>query len=550
MKDFMVHQARTLAALTEISKLFSSSLDYAEVAKQCLYLLSDILDLERGTLLMPTPDRKFLAIKASVGFSPEEIREAVYEIGRDFVGKVYSSGMPMALPDAEDVQGVPIPKSNADEFNLYRIGFIAVPVTLDGRPVGVLTAHRTAHSTTMVDEDIKVMKIVASLLSQTLRIAEMIREENSRLVQENKELHLELEDRYNPENMIADSSAMAKTLEMVRRVAGTDAIVLLRGESGTGKSLLARSIHFSSPRKRAPFVIVNCASLPATLIESELFGHEKGAFTGAFAQRAGRFEAADGGTLFLDEIGELPMETQAKLLRVIQDGTFERVGSSKTMTVNVRLICATNTNLEQQIRDKEFREDLYYRLMVVPVQVPPLRTRREDILPLCNYFLKKFTTKYGKRVSISREVMEFLEGYAWPGNVRELENTIERTVVLAGGETLTPRDIPILETLVASPSTPPSAAPAAHGSMTHAAALSAPPEPFPPPGIVSFGPMQGRARERQPYERVPLREKDIREAMHNAGGIQTHAARMLGVSLRQLRYALTRFELKATEFKY
>jgi Nif-specific regulatory protein len=533
----MVHQARTLAALTEISKLFSSSLDYSEVAKQCLYLLSDILDLERGTLLMPTPDRKYLAIRASVGFSPEEIREAVYLIGRDFVGKVYSSGMPMALPDSQDMEGVPTPKSNAEEFNLYRIGFIAVPVTLDGRPVGVLTAHRTTHSTTMVDEDIKVMKIVASLLSQTLRIAEMIREENSRLVQENKELHLELEERYNPENMIADSSAMAKTLEMVRRVAGTDAIVLLRGESGTGKSLLARSIHFSSPRKRAPFVIVNCASLPATLIESELFGHEKGAFTGAFQQRTGRFEAADGGTLFLDEIGELPMETQAKLLRVIQDGTFERVGSSKTLTVNVRLICATNANLEEAIRDRQFREDLYYRLMVVPVQVPPLRARREDILPLCNYFLKKFTTKYGKRVSISREVMEFLEGYGWPGNVRELENTIERTVVLAGGETLTPKDIPILETLVAAPAPAP-------------VPLAAPLEPAPPPGIVSFGPMQGRARERQPYERVPLREKDIREAMHNAGGIQTHAARMLGVSLRQLRYALTRFEIKATEFKY
>jgi len=543
MKDFMVHQARTLAALTEISKLFSSSLDYTEVAKQCLYLLSDILDLERGTLLMPTPDRKYLSIKASVGFTPEEIRESVYEIGRDFVGKVYSSGMPMALPDADDVEGVPTPKTAADEFNLYRIGFVAVPVTLDGRPVGVLTAHRTTHSTTMVDEDIKVMKIVASLLSQTLRIAEMIREENSRLVQENKELHLELEERFNPENMIADSSAMAKTLEMVRRVAGTDAIVLLRGESGTGKSLLARSIHFSSPRKRAPFVIVNCASLPATLIESELFGHEKGAFTGAFAQRAGRFEAADGGTLFLDEIGELPIETQAKLLRVIQDGTFERVGSSKTMTVNVRLICATNANLEEQIRNKEFREDLYYRLMVVPVQVPPLRTRREDILPLCNYFLKKFTTKYGKRVSISREVMEFLEGYAWPGNVRELENTIERTVVLAGGETLTPRDIPILETLVAAPA-------GGTGAHAQAGAAAAAPEPPPAPGIVTFGPMQGRARERQPYERVPLREKDIREAMHNAGGIQTHAARMLGVSLRQLRYALTRFEIKATEFKY
>src|SRR5690606_34326829 len=206
----MVHQARTLAALTEISKLFSSSLDYTEVAKQCLYLLSDILDLERGTLLMPTPDRKYLAIKASVGFTPEEIRESVYEIGKDFVGKVYSSGLPMALPDTEDIAGVPTPR-HADEFNLYRIGFVAVPVTLDSRPVGVLTAHRTTHSTTMVDEDIKVMKIVASLLSQTLRIAETIREEYSRPVPANKELHLEPEERINTEDMIADASALPNT---------------------------------------------------------------------------------------------------------------------------------------------------------------------------------------------------------------------------------------------------------------------------------------------------------------------------------------------------
>jgi Nif-specific regulatory protein len=404
---------------------------------------------------------------------------------------------------------------------------------LDGRPVGVLTAHRTTQSTTMVDEDIRVMKIVASLLSQTLRIAEMVREENSKLVRENKELHLELEERYHPENMIADSSAMAKTLDVVRRVAGIDAIVLLRGESGTGKSLLARTIHYSSGRKRGPFVIVNCASLPANLIESELFGHEKGAFTGAYAQRIGRFETADGGTLFLDEIGDLPLETQSKLLRVIQDGTFERVGSSKTLTVNVRLICATNADLEVMVRDKQFREDLYYRLMVVPIKLPPLRNRKEDILPLCSFFLKKFTAKYGKRVSISREVMEFLEGYHWPGNVRELENTIERTVVLAGGETLTPKDIPILETLVATPVEPQFI-----------------PAPAAVPGIVTFGPMQGRGRERQPYERVPLREKDLREAMHSSGGIQTQAARMLGVSLRQFRYALNRFHIVAAEFKY
>jgi len=321
---------------------------------------------------------------------------------------------------------------------------------------------------------------------------------------------------------------------MVGKVAGIDATVLLRGESGTGKSILARSIHYVSHRKQGPFVEVNCAALPVTLIESELFGHEKGAFTGAFNQRIGRFETADGGTLFLDEIGEIPPETQAKLLRVIQDGTFERVGSSRTLSMNVRVICATNADLESLVREKKFREDLYYRLMVVPILVPPLRNRKEDLLPLANYFLKKFTTKYGKRVTISREVMEFLENYTWPGNVRELENTIERTVVLAGGETMTPKDIPLLEIL---------------------APLSEPAEPKPrlPMGqpVVTYGPTSlAGARDRKPYERVPLREKDLREVMHHSGGIQTHAARVLGVSLRQLRYALNRFHIEAAEFKY
>ena len=530
MKDFTIHQARIMAALTEISKLFSSSLDYREVANQCLRTLSETLELERGTLLMPTADRQFLVIKASVGFSAEEIRSEVYKIGETVVGKVFSNCLPMAIPEGEEVVGIPLPKQNAEEFNIYRIGFIAVPVILDTRPIGVITAHRTSRSSTMVDEDIKVMKIVASLLSQTLRIAEMIREENSRLVQENKELHAELEERFNPDNMISNSSSMSKTLAMVKRVSSTEASILLRGESGTGKTLLARSIHYSSPRQKNPFVIVNCAALPASLIESELFGHEKGAFTGALAQRIGRFEAADGGTLFLDEIGEIPTETQAKLLRVLQDGTFERVGSSKTMTSDVRLICATNANLEQLVREKTFREDLYYRLMVVPLNVPPLRSRKEDILPLASYFLKKFTTKYNKRISISREVMEFLEGYAWPGNVRELENTIERTVVLAGTEALTAKDIPILNSMIEP--------------------IEPPPVQMQATPVVTFSPLNQRSKERQLYERIPLREKDLREAMHNSGGIQTHAAKMLGVSLRQLRYALSRFTIKANEFKY
>ncbi len=530
MKDFMIHQARTLTALTEISKLFVSTLDYTEVARQSLHLLSEILNLECGTLLMPSVDRKFLIIKASVGFPIDEIRSAVFKMGDGLVGQCYTSGFPIAMPDNEVQAGMPLPQRDLEIFNRNRMGFLAIPVMLDGRAVGVLTAHRTAQSTTMVDEDIRVMKIVASSLSQTLRIAEMIRTENSRLIQENQSLHLELEARYHPDNMIANSSAMAKTLEMIRRVAGIDTTVLLRGESGTGKSLLARTLHYTSTRKHKSFVVVNCASLSVTLIESELFGHEKGAFTGAFTQRIGRFEAADEGTLFLDEIGELSLETQAKLLRVIQDGTFERVGSSQTLTVNVRLIAATNANLEQLVRDKLFREDLYYRLMVVPVLVPPLRNRKEDILPLCSFFLKKFTTKYGKRISITREVMEFLENYHWPGNVREFENTLERTVVLAGGDTLTPKDIPILDSLFE---------PALPIYKPHSQS----------PHVATFGPVAQAAPERQPYERVPLRDKDLREMMEKVGGIQTLAARKLGVSLRQLRYALQRNGIEAIEFK-
>ena len=439
MKDFMVHQVRTLAALTEISKLFSSSLDYSDVAKQSLHFLSDILDLERGTLLMPTADRKYLTIKASIGFTPEEIRSSVYEIGKDFVGKVYSNGIPMAVPDSEEIEGIPTPKENTGDFDLYRIGFIAVPVMLDGRPVGVLTAHRTSRSTTMVDEDIRVMKIVASLLSQTLRIAEMIREENSKLVQENKELHLELEERYLPENMIADSSAMAKTLDMVRRVAGTDATILLRGESGTGKSLLARSIHYSSNRKRGPFVVVNCASLPATLIESELFGHRKGAFSGAIADRKGRFELANGGTLFLDEIGDMPMDMQVKLLRLLETGTFRRVGSTELRHSDIRLISASHRDLRRMVADGTFRQDLYYRLNGLALNLPALRDRTDKIWIIGEVWKKVFGDSSPR---FSPQALEALCSYSWPGNIREMINVFELCHAMSDSGVIGIEDLP------------------------------------------------------------------------------------------------------------
>jgi two-component system, NtrC family, response regulator len=445
MRDFTIHQGRIMTALTEISKLFSSSLDYREVANQCLHTLSETLDLERGTLLMPTSDRKFLVIKVSIGFSPEETRSAVYKIGDDFVGKVFSNCLPMALPDADEMPGIPIPKDNAEAFNLYRIGFIAVPVILDSRPIGVITAHRTSRSSTMVDEDIRVMKIVASLLSQTLRIAEMIREENSRLVQENKELHAELEERFNPDNLISNSSAMSKTLAMVKRVSGTDASVLLRGESGTGKTLLARSIHYSSPRQKAPFVIVNCAALPSGLIESELFGHEKGAFTGAIAKKIGKIEYADGGTLFLDEIGDMPLALQAKLLRFLQERTIERVGGREEIPVDVRVVCATNKNLQQMVKDGTFREDLYYRICEMEIHIPPLRDRQGDKLLLARHFLRKYSEQNNPAVSgFSQEAVESIETHEWPGNIREMENRVKRAVVMCEEKNISSVDLGLL----------------------------------------------------------------------------------------------------------
>ncbi|MBW2690451.1 MAG: sigma-54-dependent Fis family transcriptional regulator [Deltaproteobacteria bacterium] len=267
--------------------------------------------------------------------------------------------------------------------------------------------------------------------------------ERERLLAENRYLHAELEGRYDFSGIIGGSPAMQQVYEMVSSVAASNANVLISGESGTGKELLARSIHYSSPRKEKPFIVLNCAVLSEGVLESELFGHEKGAFSGAIDTRKGRFERADQGTLFIDEVAEMSMAAQVKLLRVIQEHEFERVGGNKTISVNVRIVAATNKVLEEQIKDGKFREDLYYRLNVVNINVPPLRSRREDIEPLARFFLEKYSAETGKKITeMAPRALSCLLAHDWPGNVRELENAIERAVVLAKGSVLTPRDFP------------------------------------------------------------------------------------------------------------
>ncbi|NOR49696.1 MAG: response regulator [Desulfuromonadales bacterium] len=267
--------------------------------------------------------------------------------------------------------------------------------------------------------------------------------ERERLLAENRYLHAELEGRYDFSGIIGGSPAMQQVYEMVLSVAASNANVLITGESGTGKELLARSIHYNSPRKEKPFIVLNSAAISEGVLESELFGHEKGAFSGAIDTRKGRFERADQGTLFIDEVAEMSMTAQVKLLRVIQEHEFERVGGNKTISVNVRIVAATNKILEDQVKDGKFREDLYYRLNVVNINVPPLRSRREDIEPLTKHFLEKYSAETGKKITeLAPRALSCLLAHDWPGNIRELQNAIERAVVLAKGSVLTPRDFP------------------------------------------------------------------------------------------------------------
>jgi len=327
-----------------------------------------------------------------------------------------------------------------------------VPIVLDGATAGTLGIELVWHPDREPERWIKALRIAAGMISQALRIQRLIDLERRKLVEENTQLRQELQERYEFTHLIGTSGPMRRVFEQIAQVVGTGATVLIRGESGTGKELIAHALHHHSPRAGKPFVRVNCAALPETLVESELFGYERGAFTGAQARRKGRFELADGGTLFLDEIGELSPSTQAKLLRVIQEREFERLGGTATIPVDVRLITATNKNLESALGAGSFREDLYYRLNVFAICVPPLRERKSDVLLLADHFLEKYARLHGRSIKrISTPAIDMLVSYHWPGNVRELENTIERAVLVADGDVIHGHHLsPILQTAEAS----------------------------------------------------------------------------------------------------
>jgi two-component system NtrC family response regulator len=347
-------------------------------------------------------------------------------------------------------------------------------------------------------------------LEQLVVLIRRISERQS-LLRENAQLREQLRERYAFGEIAGTSHAMEEMLNLAGRVAASAATVLLRGESGTGKELIARAIHYNSPRAGYPLIKVNCSALPETLLESELIGHERGAFTGATSRRIGRFEAADKGTLFLDEIGDISPAVQVKLLRVLQEKEFERVGGNETIRIDVRLIAATNRDLEKAMKDGSFREDLYYRLNVVAVTIPPLRERKEDIPALMEHFLRKYSKENSKNFAgVTAEARDLLMRYHYPGNVRELENIIERAVVLAKGETITTADIPLHLQSVESEEK--ICVAKRDGSLTDTLDT--------------------------------LERGIIMDALKSAGGVQTRAAEKLGISERVLRYKLKKFKIK------
>ena len=363
--------------------------------------------------------------------------------GRVSPGKVIETGEAAIVPKiSEEPQFLNRTKAR-QALNGKDTSFVCVPIKLDREVVGALSADCSVAAVSHLQEQARILSIIASLIARAVHLRQSAQEERERLMEENLRLQGELKDKFGPSNIIGNSKVMQSVYELIAQVSRSDTSVLLRGETGTGKELVAHAIHFASRRAAKPFVKVNCAALPEGMIESELFGHEKGAFTGAVAARKGRFELAQGGTLFLDEIGDLSPALQIKLLRVLQEREFERVGGITTIKTDVRLIAATNRDLEKLIESGQFRQDLYYRLNVFPIHIPPLRKRGTDILLLADYFVGRYSRQNHKSVlRISTTASEMLMAYNWPGNVRELENCIERAVVLSDDEVIHGHHLP------------------------------------------------------------------------------------------------------------
>ncbi|PKL43578.1 MAG: sigma-54-dependent Fis family transcriptional regulator [Planctomycetes bacterium HGW-Planctomycetes-1] len=438
-----VNLSKEVQLLGDMARAFAESLDLELTLEAILKSLDTHLKLQRGTVTLLDPDTETINIKVAHGLSKESEKLGSYKIGEGITGTVVQTGRQIVVPDiSKDVRFLhkTHPRKTSKD---KKTAFYCVPVKLEGKTIGTLSVDRPVQKNDSVEANLNLLNVIATMVAQAVKLNKLVESNRRELSEENLRLRQELKSHFNISNMVGTSNAMKGVYRLIEQVAESNATVMICGESGTGKDLVAHAIHYNSTRASKPFVKVNCTALPETLLESELFGHEKGSFTGATERKIGRFEKANGGTIFLDEIGDFSMNLQIKLLRVIQFREFERVGGSETIKSNVRIIVATNKNLEEQIKERLFREDLYYRINVFPIYLPPLRERKDDIMLLADYFLEKLSRENNKRITrISTPAIEMLTSYHWPGNIRELENCIERAVLLCDEDVIRSEHLP------------------------------------------------------------------------------------------------------------
>ncbi len=495
-----------LKVLSRISQIIAKAPDLENTLMEMLAILSDTLSMKRATVTIYDRKTDRLYISASHGLSPEEERRGVYRLDEGVTGKIFLTGRPFAVPDIRN-EPLFLDKTKSRILEKNHLTFLGVPIMLHGSPIGVLTVDRLFDNAVCCQEDNDFLQVVAVLVAQFINLNEQFQE----LRDENASLRYRASKGADGPYIVGKSLAMLEVQRQIERVAPTKATVLLQGESGTGKTLVGRIIHDLSVRKGYPFVKVNCASIPENLLESELFGYEKGAFTGASSSKPGKFEEADKGTIFLDEVGELPLGIQAKLLRFIQEKEFERLGSNKTKKVDARILAATNQDLQHLGDVGKFRTDLYYRLNVFPIVVPSLRERKEDIEGLLLHFLRKVNKEYGRELRFSMESLELFKIYDWPGNVREMENLIERLVILNEDGLIQGKFIrPYLT---------------------------------PKPSRTDCG-SQGRNNRVGSSSLKDLEKRELLAALERNGWVQSRAARDLGLSQRQVGYKIAKHGLE------
>jgi Nif-specific regulatory protein len=503
-------EARRLSTLLEVSQALSGTLNL----KSALHRVLEVLAKHHGairSMVTMLRDAGELFVEASDGL--DRPAQAVhYRMGEGITGRVVETGKPVVVPRVSREPAMLNRAARRTDGDEQELSFVCVPILLNRRAVGALGVDLRYKPERDFESSQKFFGLVAAMIAQAVKIQRLIEEDKRRLVDENEHLRQELRDKYDFSNIIGTSGPVRQVYEQVAQVATTNTTVLIRGESGTGKELIAHAIHYNSLRAKKPFVKVSCAALPESLIEAELFGHEKGAFTGAEARKKGRFELAEGGTLFLDEIGDVNLSTQVKLLRVLQEREFERVGGTETIKVNVRLIAATNKDMEVALAEGSFREDLYYRLNVFTIFVPPLRDRKADLLLLADHFLEKFSREHGKSIKrISTPAIDMLVSYHWPGNVREMENALERAVLMCEGQVVHAHHLPpSLQTAEAS------------GTVTRVSLADA---------VVAY-------------------EKDlIQDALKTTRGNRAKAARLLDSTERILNYKIRKYAVDVRRFK-